>query len=224
MKKGFTLIELMVVIAIAAIMMGAVAGGFGSFFNTISVQNAPGQIGDILDQLGREAITRNYVKSSVFFKKDYLLVDSQTAGATLNLEWGTSPPCAPKLIWLKSDQYAWLFISDPSGDPLTEPRILKADEEYCINPTDYPEREVVNELRQNGDFSNKIRIFPLNLNLNSADDIEIADNVYHLDILQPYGKKERYKDDALLLESDSASIFIQSAESDAEVEYELPKS
>ena len=220
MKKGFTLTELMIVIVIIALMSGAVAYGFSSFFHTISVQNAPGQIGDILDQLSREAITRNYSKSSVSFEEEYLLVDSQVAEAGLNLTWSTVG-CGLNQVSLQSDADSWLFTSDPNEDPLKEPLWLAVGTPSCIDPLEFTEREVIMQLKQNNDVSNKIRIFPLNLNLNPSDDIEIESNNYRLDILQPYGKKELYENDTLLPESQSASITIKSQEDDATLDYEL---
>lgn len=223
MKKGFTLIELMVVIAIAAVMMGAVSVGFASFFHTISVQNAPGQIGDILDQLSRETITRDYKKSSVFFESEYLLADSVGAEAALLLKRSVGG-CPGQRFQLKGGKDAWLFITDPSGDPVDEPRFLAAGTPLCFDPLGYREREVICELKSDDGFSNKIRVFPLNLNLNPSDDIQIETNNYRLDILQPYGKKERYENDTLMNEADSAELTVKSKEGDAEAAYELPKS
>ncbi|MBU1016535.1 prepilin-type N-terminal cleavage/methylation domain-containing protein, partial [Patescibacteria group bacterium] len=70
---GFTLTELMVTVAIIAIMGTSVTVGWHSFSGTIAVRNAAGNIGGFIDGLEEAHLRDEYTKSSVYFMKKYLL-------------------------------------------------------------------------------------------------------------------------------------------------------
>ncbi|MFH1410398.1 MAG: prepilin-type N-terminal cleavage/methylation domain-containing protein [Patescibacteria group bacterium] len=225
--KGFTLIEMMVVVAIIAVMTSAVTIGFHSFFSTINVQNVPGYISDILHELSQEAILREYKKSSVYFENSYLLADSRNADADFTLDWEkvsvTIGDCEAGNLRLKSSDDDQLLKRDANGELLDKPVQLLKDEEICIDPLEYKEREFVYSLESAHGFSNEIRIFPLNLNLRGSDDIYLENNDYRLDILQPYGQKKRYLNGIPLDDNTAATITVKSTDGEAETTFDLPK-
>ncbi|MFH0838042.1 MAG: prepilin-type N-terminal cleavage/methylation domain-containing protein [Patescibacteria group bacterium] len=224
-RGGFTLIELMVTIAIIVIMTGAVSVGFNSFFSTVGVQNAEGYISGIIDELKMETINDEYKKSSVFFESSYLLADSVNAGADLTLSWEkvltADGDCEAGDIRLKSSGDAELLLG--SADKVFSSVQIPKDGEICVNPLEYKEREFVYNLESGHGFSNEIRIFPLNLNLRGSDNIFVKDNDYRLDILRPYGQERRYQNGTLLDENTAATITIKSTDDEAEVTFDLPK-
>ncbi|MBU1016525.1 prepilin-type N-terminal cleavage/methylation domain-containing protein, partial [Patescibacteria group bacterium] len=224
-RGGFTLIELMVVVAIIAVMTSTVTIGFHSFFSTINVQNVPGYIGDILHELSQEAILREYKESSVYFDNSYLLADSRNADADFTLDWEkvsvTIGDCEAGDLRLKSSDDAELLSG--SADKVFSSVHLPEDGEICVDPLEYKERELVYNLDSDTGFSNEIRIFPLNLNLRGSDDIFLEVNNFRLDILQPYGQKKRYQGGIPLEEDTDATITVKSTDGEAKTTFNLPK-
>ena len=223
--KAFTLIELMVVVAIMAIMSVGASVGFQSFFQYVTVQNASGYLQTVISQLSTEVSDNDYKKSSVYFEDRYLLVDSRSVNADLTLGWEkvlvATPDCQVGDIKLKSSDDAQLLEGGANDTPSTVQ--MSQNEEICVNPFKYKEPETIYDLQAGRAFSNQIRIFPLDLEKGNSSGAYIEANDYQLDILGQYGKKKRYKAGNLLDDSTPATLIIKSTDGEAEVTFDLPK-
>lgn len=212
-QGGFTFVELMVVVAIMAILAGTVSVGWHSFSDFIAFQNATGTIEDILDEITTDHLRDEYKETSVWFESEYLLVDSVSHEARLTLGWekvsAAVGDCAVGDIKLKSPVTAQFFANDGEGNPLFDSVPLQADEEFCIDPLEYKEREMVYELQTDEDFSNRLRVFPIDRSFSGSGGITIEPNSYRVDILQPYPRKRRYENGILLDKDATASITVR---------------
>ncbi|MDH5597223.1 MAG: prepilin-type N-terminal cleavage/methylation domain-containing protein, partial [Candidatus Peregrinibacteria bacterium] len=86
-NKGFSLLEIMVVVAIVGIMAGSVVVGFNAFGNTIRTRETAGVLSDLLKGFELETIRRDYQKLTIQFEPAYLVVEADAEGTTLPLEW-----------------------------------------------------------------------------------------------------------------------------------------
>ena len=226
-KKGFTLIELMVVVAIMAIMSVGASVGFQSFFQYVTVQNASGYLQTVISQLSTEVSDNDYKKSSVYFEGLYLLVDSKSAAADLTLGWEkvlvASGDCKVGDVKLKSSDEAYFFVRDNEGELLDDFMQLSQNQEICIDPLEHKKQEIIYELQTPTDTSNQIRLFPLDPEGNNSSGTFIEANDYRLDILWRYGQKKRYKAGNLLDDGTPATLTIKSTDGEAEVTFDLPK-
>ncbi len=190
-RQGFSLLEVMVVVAIIAIMATTVSIGFSSFGNTVRVQESAGIIKDTINQLKLETIRKDYMKNTIQFDTNYLIVESEVEGANLDLEWtgdclnidntGASNP----VLLAQRDQY---------GNNLNL-YTYDIDETECKN-VDFEtseEKEWQYQLFYENSYSNIIRFIHFNVNRNALRDLVIIeDNDYSLSIEAPYAKETFY--------------------------------
>src|SRR5690606_39184916 len=86
-KKGFTLVELLVVISILSVMgVGAIVG-FGNMGDQFATRQAASVIGDFMTQLEAEILMGKYEKSTLYFQPDYLMAISEPKGSQAILKW-----------------------------------------------------------------------------------------------------------------------------------------
>lgn len=217
----------MLVIAIIGIMGGTVTVGWHSFSDFIAVRNAAGNIEVFIDGLENDHLRNEYAKSSVYFMEKYLLADSENSDVALSLKWETvtaaSDGCAAGDLRLFSTKESLLFVSGPEGNFLSAPMPLYADDELCFDPLAYGKSMAVYWLRADSNFSNTVRVLPLNPAKNAADEVYLEPDSFRLDILKNYGKKERYKDNVPVKDEDPAAVTVKIREGDAEAVFDLPK-
>lgn len=84
-NKGFTLAEIMVVVFILAIMSTTTYVGFGSFRESIIVEQSTEVLRDIVEKVEQDHIQGKYNKSTIYFKALYLIIISEPVNMTLNL-------------------------------------------------------------------------------------------------------------------------------------------
>jgi len=223
-QKGFSLVELMLVVVIIAVMAGAVSIGFSTFLGGVGVKNAAGHIQDVLHQLDLETAVSEYEKSTVSFEESFLLVDSKLAGTGITLSWQVpGATCAIDELSMKSSQDALLYTRDVAFKNLTSPLQVQAGTEVCVNPLKLMEREIVYQLESPSDASNKIRIFPLNYNEGETDEVRLEANDYSLEILAPYSQKKRYKGSVLLPEGQASELTVISEKTGESETFVLPQ-
>lgn len=223
-RRGFTLIELMVVVAIMAIMAVGATVGFQSLFHYVTVQSAPGYLQTVISQLSTEVSDGDYKKSSVYFKHDYLLVNSidfQTNAELVYEENGNN--CSSGEVELTAKNAGIFYAKSIEGETLGSPSQVQSNDPICIDPLEYKQGEVIYELQTDTDSYNQIRLFPLDPKGNNTGEIYIETNAYRLDILAPYSQKKRYSNNVLLDDGDTATLTIKSTEGEAEVTFDLPK-
>lgn len=192
-NKGFTLLEIMIVVAILAIMASGVTVGLNGFGKTVHVRETAGVIQDIIRELELETVKKDYLKSTIHFKTDYLVVESELEGATLPIELNNSDCIqaddeAPEIVFLNSRNregnaiQAHFFLSNDPYCPGNFASSGQLHREYQL-------------IDQNGNVSDVIRWIDFNLNQDPGSEaVAIRDNDYIVEVSASYGSKRIYND------------------------------
>ncbi len=203
--QGFSLLEIMVTVAIISIMAGSVVVGFNSFGQTVRVRETAGVISDTVRNLELEMIRREYDKQTLRFEEDFMLLESEVENQNLTLSWkgvGGSCPAgqgwmeidntgSPDTIFLaKRDQYDNNLEIIPIGAG-----VLSI---YCENFSDSEENELRFQAFKGSDKSQVIRFKHFNIRRSDlSDPAEItAGTNYSLEISAPYGTKQFFNNGA----------------------------
>jgi len=84
-SKGFTLVEIMVVVAIIAILSGTAMVGWNSLRETITLEQSGEILKDIVKKTEMEILQNEYEKVTLHFKEDYLLIVAEPEDYDLEL-------------------------------------------------------------------------------------------------------------------------------------------
>lgn len=208
----------MVVVAIIAIMASSVVIGFNSFGETVRTRETAGVITDTIKNLELEMVRREFVKQTVHFEPDYLVVEAQVENQDpdMTLEWKgpnggceeleiTNPVPGTPVYLAQRDAYDNNIQIDAITDPTKT---------VCADFADSEETEWRYQLFNGSDRSEIIRFLHFNIRRgNSADYAHIASGTdYTLEITAPYASKEIFKIDPDTKEKDpvtQADITIQ---------------
>lgn len=199
-KKGFSLLEIIIVIAIIAIMSTTAVVSFGSFDQTLKVKETGEVIQDTVKRLELEVSRGQYFKNRLVFEKDFLAVESQEENAILPLNYlglGEGSCNADEIALEIGEGEAPVYLRkiEENGNDL-EIKVEKFNKTTCIK--DFmmaKEREWGYQLFTENQKSNIIRLIHFNLNRsNLMDPIRIESGTeYTLELKSPYGKKQIYK-------------------------------
>lgn len=202
LMKGFSLLEIMVTVAIISIMAGSVVIGFNSFGQTVRLRETAGVITDTVKNLELEMIRREYKKQTVNFEPDYLVVEAEVENQTLPLIWeGLGGDCLPEEEWLKIDNSGslspvYLAQRDQYGNNI-EIASIKAFTvgKACVAFKDSEETEWQYQVFRGSQGSQIIRFLHFNIRRDdSKDKPTIKPNKYTLEISAPYAAKEFFDD------------------------------
>lgn len=186
-KKGFSLVELMIVITIIAVMSVAGVVGFRGSGDTLVARQVKGIIEDTVKIVELEILGDEYEKSTIHFLSNYLVIVSEPGEISLDLSLGgVSGDCHN--IVAGSD--GSLIKRDSEGNPI-EAVSVKKDETVCIDFINSMETEVRYQIAFGGEQSEVIRFIhfdvkrekPTGVTL-GGDDIDST-----LEISAPYAKK-----------------------------------
>lgn len=200
--KGFSLLEIMVTIAIISIMAGSVVVGFSSFGQTVRVRETAGVISDTVKNLELEMIRREYDKQIVHFEEDFLVIEARPEGQSLKLNWmgmgggscdddmgriEVDNSGSPDTIFLaKRDQYGNNLEIVPIGAGMAEDR--------CVDFYESEETAETYQLFKGSDRSQAIRFIHFNIRRGdlSSNAQVTAGNNYTLELNAPYAAKQYY--------------------------------
>ena len=201
--KGFSLLEIMVTVAIISVMAASVVIGFNGFGATVRLQETAGVITDTVKKLELETVRRDYLTNFVRFETDYLVVESEAKNQTLAvLDYvgvdGTGE-CATGEAELKVNNSESFGINlaqrDEYGNNINLSHIPAGDTEtICADFSSSEETEWQYQAFGDGKVSQVIRLIHFNIRRDSlTEPVQISDNDYTLEITAPYAKKI-YKD------------------------------
>ena len=199
--KGFSLLEIMVVVAIISIMAGTVVVGFNSFGETVRTRETAGVITDTIKNLELEMIRREFVKQTVNFEEGYLVVEAQVENQSedMILEWeGPNGNCEElKITNPLSGTPVYLAQRDAEDNNMQIDAITDASKTVPVCFADSDETEWRYQLFKGADRSQVIRFIHFNIRRGStADYARIADGTdYTLEITAPYASKEIFEID-----------------------------
>lgn len=198
--KGFTLIEVIVVIAIITVLSTSLWMGFSAFGQNTQVKETAKIIQDLLNQLELEVSQGFAVENKVSFEKGYLKVRTQTPDSILSLsEAGLGKEgCKPTEIALKigeGEKNLYLKKTNEKGDPL-EISVVHANEIVCI--PSFMKSSEVNwnyQLLSPKQASNLIRFLHFNLRSSSfSSEVKIVEGTdLEMQYKAPYGQKTYFK-------------------------------
>jgi len=100
-KRGFSLVELMVTVAIIAIVSGTAYVGLGSFRESVIVQQSIEVLKDTLYIVEQEIVRDEYERATIYFDEEYLRVYAEPEDASLNLDF--QPACPDDVGVVTSD-------------------------------------------------------------------------------------------------------------------------
>jgi prepilin-type N-terminal cleavage/methylation domain-containing protein len=222
--KGFSLVEIMVVVAIMAIMASGVVIGFGSFEKTVRVRETAGVITDTIKNLELEMVRRDYVKQTVHFKKNYLVSEAEPENKALSLTYvGASPSCAADEERLTAENSTglspiYLAQRDALGNNLKIDVIpASTNKSVCVKFLNSKETEWDYQLFKGSDVSQTVRF--IHFNIRRGEDVSqlatiTSGNNYKLQISAPYADKEFYN--GVTLEAGEVKLTVENSDGQKE--------
>jgi len=200
--QGFSLLEIMVTVAIIAIMASTVVIGFGSFEKTVRTQETAGVISDTIKNLELEMIRRDFVKQTVNFEANYLVIEAEVENQTLDLKWNREGSCGDDEeleITNPSGLPVYLAQRDKYGNNMQIDAITTTSDTVCVDFLGSDETEWRYQLFSGSDRSQTIRFVHFNIKRDgNPDNPAIQPNSYTLKITAPYGSKEFYNSGSLI--------------------------
>ena len=197
--KGFSLVELIVVIAIIATLSVSSFVGFGYLGDTLKVKEVASLLQDTVKQEELKILRGDFTKSTIHFLKDYMVIDEEVEGATLSLKFleaeCTSPGSGYQMQYDEAEA-SNLIKNDKDGASLGIESVTKNDKSGCIDFTQSKDIENAYQLISSGKYSNIIRFVHFNIKRDSSSLAEITEAAKSkIEIRAPYGKKYIYKGD-----------------------------
>jgi prepilin-type N-terminal cleavage/methylation domain-containing protein len=207
-KKGFSLVELLVVLGIIAILSVSSIAGFGYLGDTLKTREVTGLIGDMIQQEELKELRGDFNKATIYFLADYVVIDEDPENKALQLSFAQDVSCAEKHKIVfdlnESALTANLIKKDDKGVVIETKSIAKNGSE-CIEFKNSEGLEWDYQLIESGQFSNTVRFAHFNIqrdNLNNPVSITGGAGS-KIEITAPYGKKLVYDSDGKLINDPS---------------------
>ena len=201
---GFSLVELLVVIAIIAVLSISSIVGFGYLGDILKAREVTSLLGDTVKQGELKVLRGDIEKSVIKFLPDYLVIEEQFEGASLDLNLGNDTGCTDGHNINYSDGN--LTQKDGEGVVMQVRSVTSGSE--CVEFKNSEEIEWNYQLTDGDQFSNTIRFVHFNLQReNLSNPISIVEGVgSRIEVEAPYGKKRIYDDTGLV---DSVDIIVE---------------
>ena len=184
-QKGFSLVELIVVVAIIAIMSVSSVVGFRYMGEGLRKQETKGIISDLIKRTELEILRGDYSKSTINFLEDFLVIDGDLGDQEIVL---TLDDNCTNGYQIKSDMPGTLYKKDIDGNVLDAGFISG---NTCIEFNESEEREWQLQVITTDSHSNILRFVHFNVNRENLNNpILIKDGAdAKLEIEAPYAKK-----------------------------------
>lgn len=193
--KGFTLVELLVIIAVISILSISTVSGFESLRQTLRLQETTQYLTDLISQAQLKILRGDYKKTTLHFFEHFIMADHEISGAELELKIGEN--CVQYIglqgiftYGFESTVNGTLISTDNNGN--TKTYNLVANQKKCdIDLLQDENTKLTFELRDGDKFSNQIEVSQFNLQRNPPENpIQISVGAKSkMEILPPYGKK-----------------------------------
>lgn len=215
-EKGFSLVELIVVVGIVALLSISSVVGFGYLGDTLKVREVTGVMADTIAQEELKVLRGDFEKVTIHFFKDYMVVDEQAEDATLTLTLEGDYASGHEI---RSSDSGNLAQTDEEGSILQIKSVSGSD----LEPIPFKEEDDVAEIEWSyqltsvSDLSNIIRFIHFNLqreNLNNPIFI-IGNADSKIEITAPYGKKTVYSSSGSQVDSVELTIQDENGNSEA---------
>jgi len=189
----------MVTIAIISIMAGTVTIGFGSFIQTVRLQQTKGVITDTISNLTPEILRDEYQKQTVHFDEDYLVIEAEVENQSLSLKWNGEGACGTGKEELEIDNtgpsnhvhFAKKDKYENNIDIISIAPLIS--EIICVDFIDSEKTEWQYQLFRDSDVSQVIRLIHFNIRRNDADTVKITNgNNFTFEISAPYATEKFY--------------------------------
>ena len=205
--KGFSLVELLVVVSIIAVLSVSSIVGFGHLGDTLRAREVTGLLSDLIKQEGLKVLRGDFETVTINFLADYVVIEEQEEGASMKLALGLA--CEDggyKISWVNSGN---LIQKDEDGAIIRIKSVLPEDPPECIDFKGAEEIEWNYQLTDGDRFSNIVRFAHFNLQRENLDNpifitsavdpaleiIPSSGEDSRIEITAPYGKKRIYYDD-----------------------------
>lgn len=211
-SKGFTLLELMVVVAIISLMSVTTAIGFNRFSESVQVKETAGFLKDQLQALEIEVLQGDYLENNVYFLSNYLVIESSVSGSLLDLDFDLLACAGEPGLNIVTTQPVQLAKQNEFGETL-DISTYTSDVVICPDFLNQTESILEYSLFSSNQWSDKVRFVSFNFqNLDSPDETTLIDENIRLLIDGPYVKKTVYRND--LEVSDSVELTLESSQGD----------
>lgn len=193
-RNGFTLVELMVVIAIISIMSVASVLGFGYLGDTLKTREVVGMLGDLIKQEELKILRGDFNKATIHFLKNYVVIEEVEEGYKPELLKLESFCDTGKNYEIGYYPVASGVLTQKDGDgKIIDIRRVESGKE-CINFTGSTDNEWDYNLNESEDFSELLRFIHFNIQREDLNNpISITDGSgSKIELSAPYGKKTIY--------------------------------
>lgn len=204
-KKGFSLVELIVVITIIAVLSISSVVGFGLLGDVLRVREVTGMLEDIVKQEELKVLRGDFIKSTINFYPNYVVIKEELEDSELILklrkvdgsECSSCPDCEYKL---KFEQKSALAKKDEEEEMLQIKSVEDTDVE-CVDFKNSDEIEWSYQLIGSDEVSDIIRFVHLNIQRDNLDNpiSIISGEGSKFEIQAPYGKKYAYDSNNTLI-------------------------
>jgi len=191
--KGFSLVELIVVIAIISILSYSSVVGFGYLGDILKVNEVSSLLKDVIKQEELKVLRGDFVGSTINFYKDYLVIEQELKDSSLKLTFEESTSSCFGQYQLKLSEAGNLKQWDKAGKVLNIKSVKKSETE-CVDFKSSDKIALNYQLIDSGKFSNIIEFVHFNLNrYDLKNPFSITEGSgSKIEINAPYGKKYIY--------------------------------
>lgn len=185
--RGFSLVELMVTVAIIAIVSGTAYVGLGSFRESLVVQQSVEVVKDTLYMVEQEIVRDEWESATIYFDEDYLRIYAEPEDASLNLDF--DPGCPQDVGVVSTD----LGELQKKNEKVTVKILNFNNDSDCGNFMASKDLVWEWQMFYEGEESPNVRYFHYNKNRESTGDLSITTGADSYMVIEgPYVSKKYY--------------------------------
>jgi len=195
-SRGFSMVELLVVVAIVAVLSVSAVVGFGRLGDFLKIREISGLVSDSLQHEELKVLRGDLEKATLYFLKDYLVINEEFSDADLVISFDATA-CANgyqiKHVMKTGMTSASLNKTDEEGRSVEVVTVNKDDTD-CVDFKDSAEREWNFQLTDGDLVSNKIRFVHFNANREKLENPVYIDTGagFRVELKAPYAKRYYY--------------------------------
>ena len=186
-QKGFSLIELIVVVSIIAIMSVSTVVGFRHMGEGLRKQETKGIISDLIKRTELEILRGDYQKSTINFLEEFLVINEDLGDQNIELTLGSTCDVGYNI---QSNIPGTLYKKDIDGNVL-DAGFITGTNPKCIEFSESEEREWQFQVITPSQYSNILRFVHFNVNRENLNNPVLIKDLTDekLTIEAPYAKK-----------------------------------